>query len=147
MVAVIKICLETLFSKKLYYIETSQSICSAINWLVSVWYQFSLKAISEQTIVQFLFKYMLILKNKVILVPWKYLAVGLCYFTIHDPTIRDPTMHNSCANYSNMFKLCSENLNNIFYGTSDLVVVPQENTSYHDNTRNLAVLLRLMNTA
>ena len=26
---------------------------------------------------------------------------GLCYFTIHDPTIRHPTMHDSCINYSN----------------------------------------------
>ena len=46
-VAVIKICLETLFSKKSYYIETGQLICKAINWLVSTWYEFLPKGISE----------------------------------------------------------------------------------------------------
>ena len=71
--------------------------------------------------------------------------IGLRYFTIHDPTIRDPKMYDSCINYSNMFKSCSENLNNIFYGTSDLIVAPRENTFHHDNTINLAVFLRLIN--
>ena len=78
MVAVIKICSEILFSKRLYYVDTGQLICSAINWIVSVWYELSLKGVSEQTIVQVFFKDMLILKNKVILVPWKYLAVWHC---------------------------------------------------------------------
>ena len=55
------------------------------------------------------------------------------------------TMHDSCINYSDMFKLCSENLNNIFYGTNDLIVTPRENAFHHDNTTNLAVLLRLIN--
>ena len=78
MVAVIKICSEILFSKKLYYVDTGQLICSAINWIVSVWYELSLKGVSEQTIVQVFFKDVLILKNKVILVPWKYLSVSHC---------------------------------------------------------------------
>ena len=26
-------------------------------------------------------------------------------FTIHDPIIRDPMMHDSCINYQNMFTL------------------------------------------
>ena len=37
---VIKVCLETRFSKKLYHIETGQLICKGINWLVSIWYDF-----------------------------------------------------------------------------------------------------------
>ena len=35
-------------------------------------------------------------------------AVGLCYFMIHHLMIHDPTMHNSCVNYSNKHKLCRE---------------------------------------
>ena len=31
---------------------------------------------------------------------YKAVRHGLCYFTIHDPTIRDPTMHDSCVNYA-----------------------------------------------
>ena len=63
-VAVIKICLETIFSKKSYYIETGQLICKAINWLVSIWCEFLLKGISEQIIVQVSFKDMLIFKKQ-----------------------------------------------------------------------------------
>ena len=63
------------FSKKSHHNETGQLICKAINWLISIWYEFLLKGISEQTIVQIFFKDMLLLKNKVILIPWKYLAV------------------------------------------------------------------------
>ena len=31
------------------------------------------------------------------------------HFTIHDPTIHDPMMSDSCKNYPNKFKLCREN--------------------------------------
>ena len=34
---------------------------------------------------------------------------GLCNFTTHDPTIPDPTMHDSCINYANQFNLCWKN--------------------------------------
>ena len=34
---------------------------------------------------------------------------GLCYFTIHDPMIRDPMMHDSCVNYANMPTLYGDN--------------------------------------
>ena len=50
-VAVIKASAETSFSKKSYHIEIGQLICKAINLLVFTWYQFSLKGISEQTVV------------------------------------------------------------------------------------------------
>ena len=40
-VAIIKVCLETAFSKKLYDIEIGQLICKAINLLVFIWYELS----------------------------------------------------------------------------------------------------------
>ena len=39
-------------------------LCKAINLLVSIWYEFLLKDISEQTIVQVFFKDMLIFKEQ-----------------------------------------------------------------------------------
>ena len=60
MVAVIKACSETPFSKKSYHIEEGQPICKAINLMVFTWYEFSLKGILEQTIVLVFFKNMLI---------------------------------------------------------------------------------------
>ena len=74
----------------------------------------------------------------------KSIKEWLHYFTIHDPTIGDPTMQDSSINYSNMFKLCRENLNHILYRTNDLIVAPRENTFQHDNKTNLAVFFRLI---
>ena len=51
-------------NKTSYHIETGQLICKAINWVVSVWYEFLLKGVSEQTIVQVFFKDMLIFKKQ-----------------------------------------------------------------------------------
>ena len=69
--------IRNIFQWTLYHIETGQLICKAISWLVSIWYEFLLKFISKQTIVQYRFfsKICLFLKNKVILVPWKYFNV------------------------------------------------------------------------
>ena len=64
-VAVIKVCsIKTPFSKKSYHIEIAQLTCKAINLLVSIWYEFLMKGISEQTIVQVFFKDMLIFKKQ-----------------------------------------------------------------------------------
>ena len=71
--AVIKVCSETPFSKKSYHIEVGHLICKAISTLVSVVYEFSLKGISEQTLVQVFFNDLLIF-NEVVLIPWKYLT-------------------------------------------------------------------------
>ena len=35
-------------------------------------------------------------------------STRLCYFTMYESTIRDPTMHDSCINYPNMLKLRRE---------------------------------------
>ena len=48
--AVVKVCLEIPFNKKLCHIEVGQLICKAGS-LVSVWYEFSLTGISEQKYV------------------------------------------------------------------------------------------------
>ena len=64
MVAAIKICLEKLFSKKSYRIETARLICKEISWLTITWYKFLLKGIFEQTIVQVFFKDILIFKKQ-----------------------------------------------------------------------------------
>ena len=74
-VAVIKVCWETPFSKKLYHIETGQLVWKAISWLVSIWNGSVLKVLSEQIIGQLFLKICLFLKNKVILVLWKYFSV------------------------------------------------------------------------
>ena len=59
-VTVIKICLGTSFNIKSYHSETVQLICKAINWLVSIWHEFS-----EQTIAQsFFVKDMVIFKKQ-----------------------------------------------------------------------------------
>ena len=50
--AVIKICSETPFNKKLYHIEIGELICKVINLLVSICFEILLKGISEHTIVQ-----------------------------------------------------------------------------------------------
>ena len=42
-------------------------------------------------------------------------SISLALFKIPDPTIHDPTMHNSCINYPNKLKLYREN-----YGTGKL---------------------------
>ena len=63
-IAVIKVCLDTPFCKKLYCIETGQLICKAMNWLVSIWNEFDLKVISEQTIAQVFLKICLFLKKQ-----------------------------------------------------------------------------------
>ena len=34
---------------------------------------------------------------------------GSWYFDIHDPTIHDPAMQDSCINYRNILQLCREN--------------------------------------
>ena len=70
-VAVIKISSETLFSKKSYRIEADRLNYKAINWLVSIWYKFLLKGISEQTMVQVFFKGMLILRKQSSIDPLK----------------------------------------------------------------------------
>ena len=44
---------------------------------------------------------------------FRSLAWQLCYFTIQDPSIHGPTMHDSCKNYLKMLKLCRENYVNI----------------------------------
>ena len=62
--AVIKVSSETPFSKKSYHIEIGQLICKVINLLVFIWYEFLLKDISEQTIVQVFFKDVLISKKQ-----------------------------------------------------------------------------------
>ena len=62
--AVIKVCSETPFSKKLYHVEVGQVICKSINLLVSIWYEFLLKGISEQTIVKVFLKDMLDFKKQ-----------------------------------------------------------------------------------
>ena len=62
--AVIKVCSEVPFSKKSYHIEIGQLICKAINILVSIWYEFLLKGISEYTIVQAFFQDMLLFKKE-----------------------------------------------------------------------------------
>ena len=64
-VTVIKVCsIKTPFSKKSYHIEIAQLTCKAINLLVSIWYEFLMKGISKQTIVQVFFKDMLIFKKQ-----------------------------------------------------------------------------------
>ena len=63
-VPVIKAYSETLFIKKSYHIEIGQLICKAINLLVSIWYEFLLKGISQYTIAQVFFKDMLIFKKQ-----------------------------------------------------------------------------------
>ena len=63
-VVVIKVCSETPFGKKFYHIEAGQLICKVINWLVSIWHEFLLKVISEQTIAQVFFKDMLVFFKK-----------------------------------------------------------------------------------
>ena len=63
-VAVIKVCSETIFSKKSYHIEVGQLICKVISSLVSERYEFSLKGISEQTLAQVFFKDMLIFNKQ-----------------------------------------------------------------------------------
>ena len=64
-VAAIKVCSETPFSKKSYHIEISQLICKVISLvLVSIWYEFLLKGISEHTKAQIFFKYVLIFKKE-----------------------------------------------------------------------------------
>ena len=45
------VCSEASFSKNSYHIETSQLITLQINWPVSTWYDFSLKGVSEQTLI------------------------------------------------------------------------------------------------
>ena len=47
------ICSEIPFSKNSYHMETSPMICFA-NWMVSIWYKFSLKGISEHINSRFL---------------------------------------------------------------------------------------------
>ena len=67
MVVVIKVCsIKRPFSKKFYHIEIGQLICKAINLLASICicYEFLLKAISEQTIVQVFFDDKLIFKKQ-----------------------------------------------------------------------------------
>ena len=44
-------CLEILFSKDSHHIETSWLIALQINWHVSLWYNFSLKSVSEQVLI------------------------------------------------------------------------------------------------
>ena len=63
-VAVIKVCSQTPFSKILYHIEIGQLICKVINLLVFIWFEFLLKDISEQTIVQVFVKDVLISKKQ-----------------------------------------------------------------------------------
>ena len=63
----IKVCsIKRPFSKKFYHIEIGQLICKAINLLASICicYEFLLKAISEQTIVQVFFDDKLIFKKQ-----------------------------------------------------------------------------------
>ena len=62
--AVIKVCSETLFSKKSYYIEIGYLVCKIISLLVFIWHEFQLKDISKQTIVQVFFKDVFISKKQ-----------------------------------------------------------------------------------
>ena len=62
--AVIKVCSEIPFSKKSYRFEIGQLICKVINLLPFMWYEFLLKGISEQTVVQVFFKDVLISKKQ-----------------------------------------------------------------------------------
>ena len=61
---VIKVYSETPFNKKLHHIEIDQLICKVISLLIFIWYEFLLKEISEQIIVLFFFKDVLISKKQ-----------------------------------------------------------------------------------
>ena len=45
---------------------------------------------------------------------FRSLAQRLCYFTIYDPSIHDPTMPDSGKKYLKMLQLCRENYVNTY---------------------------------
>ena len=45
------VCSEILFSENSYHVKTNKLIAFLINWPISIWYEFLLKAVSKQTLI------------------------------------------------------------------------------------------------
>ena len=65
---------------------------------------------------------------------------GLCYSTIHDPTIHDLTMYDSCKNYIEK----TMHWETIFCETTNVVATPCELSFLHNIAWNLAAFFSLV---